>query len=415
MIEAFYITDFVLVLVFCLCYAFQFAYLLVPFIKKLPPHKSASEHKFAVLICARDEEDVIADLISAIDGQDYPGELITTVVIADNCKDGTAALARSLGSVVYERFSDKEIGKGYAIDHGLSMLDADYGEGYFDAYIVFDADNVPEPDFISEINKSFSDGYDVITSYRNTKNFGDSWLSGGAGIWFLRESKYLNGSRFRIGACPQVSGTGFLFSERIKKELGGWPFHTLTEDYEFTCHSVVSGKRFGYCEEARFYDEQTSTFRASWNQRLRWCRGGLQSFAKYKGGLAKGLFSKRFLSCYDMIMSLAPAYALSIIACVVNAVFIAVLLISGRGVGETLIAPAILALAAYLLAFVQGAATVATEWKRISARPIKKILYTFTFPIYLMTFVPIAAVALFKKNVVWQNTRHGQSAKSKEK
>jgi cellulose synthase/poly-beta-1,6-N-acetylglucosamine synthase-like glycosyltransferase len=399
------VINIVICVMFLLCYAFQVAYSFIPFIKKLPKHKESVLHKYAVIICARNEEAVLSEIFDSLEKQDYPRELVTVAVVADNCTDATASVARARGAVVYERFNTSEVGKGYALDYGLSMLGRDFGEDAFDAFLVFDADNVLEYDFITEINKTFSDGYPVVTSYRNSKNYGESWLSAGSGLWWLRDSKYLNGSRMRIGACPQVAGTGFLFSNEIKKEYGGWPFHTMTEDYEFTCHSVVRGKRFGYCETARFYDDQEPTFRGAWNQRLRWSKGGIQSFAIYLKELVKGFFSNKFVACYDMAMSIAPAYFISMIACVVNVVGAAVLIALGNDVFGVLYLLMRTVVGAYLLLLTQSILTTATEWRNIKAKRWKKILYIFTWPIYIFTFVPIAAVATFKK-VEWKETKH---------
>ena len=413
------IINLVLGVLFLLCYAFQVAYLIIPFVKKLPPHKETSLHRYCIIVCARNEENVLPDLVESIKLQDYPAELISKVLVADNCTDKTADVGRALGITVFERFNKKQIGKGYALDYGLSKAAETFGEDYFDAFIVFDADNILTKNYVTEINKTFSDGYEVITCYRNAKNYGDSWLAAGSGMWFLRDSKYLNGSRMRIGACPQVAGTGFLFSNGIRKEYGGWPFHTMTEDYEFTCYSVIRGKKFGYCEQARFYDEQVSSFSQSWNQRLRWCKGGLQSFVLFWKQLAKGLFSRNFIPCYDMIMSIAPAYFISIIACLVNIVGVTVLICTGHDVLETLKSVGLLLAGAYFFVFVNSLITTITEWKHIKATTFKKILYIFTFPFYMMTFIPTAFIALFKKDVSWKPIRHtsasGDAAKEMQK
>lgn len=400
------IINLVLGVLFTLCYAFQFIYLIVPFVKKLPEHKESSLHRYAVIVCARNEENVIVNLVESIRGQNYPRELIDIILVADNCTDATADVGRSLGLTVYERFDNEKKGKGYALNYGLSKISETFGEDYFDAFIVFDADNILTETFVTEINKTFSDGYEVITCYRNAKNYGDSWLSAGSGLWFLRDSKYLNGSRMRIGACPQVSGTGFLFSNSIRKEYGGWPFHTLCEDYEFTCYSVIRGKKFGYCEEARFYDEQVTGFVQSWNQRLRWCKGGLQSFVLFWKQLIRGLFSRKFVACYDMIMSVAPAYFISIIACIVNIVGVVVLICTGHGVWESVLPVIYLIGGAYGLVLIHSVITTVTEWKHIKTTTFKKILYAFTFPFFLMSFVPICFVAIFKRNVTWTPIHH---------
>ena len=88
-----------------------------------------------------------------------------------------------------------------------------------DAFIVFDADNIVDSNYVSEINKTFNNGYQVITSYRNTKNYGDNWISSGYGLWFLREAMYLIQPRWKIGSSCGVSGTGFYFQAKFLKNV----------------------------------------------------------------------------------------------------------------------------------------------------------------------------------------------------
>ena len=99
----------------------------------------------------------------------------------------------------------------------------------YDGYFVFDADNLLDPQYISQMNKVFSSGARAVTSYRNSKNFGDNWITAGYGLWFLRESEYLNRPRDVLGTSCAVSGTGFLFSQQLLEELGGWNYFLLTE------------------------------------------------------------------------------------------------------------------------------------------------------------------------------------------
>ncbi len=74
-------------------------------------------HRFAVLVAARNEEAVIGQLIESIQMQDYPSELVDVYVVADNCDDSTASVAREKGAFVYERFNKVHVGKGYAFSH----------------------------------------------------------------------------------------------------------------------------------------------------------------------------------------------------------------------------------------------------------------------------------------------------------
>ena len=135
--------------------------------------------------------------------------------MADNCTDKTADCARQAGAVVWERFNKEEVGKGYALDFLLNQIKKTYPDDPFDGYFVFDADNLLDENYVAEMNKTFSDGHEIITSYRNSKNFGDNWISAGYGLMFLREAKYLNNSRMLLNTSCAVSGTGFMFSRRI--------------------------------------------------------------------------------------------------------------------------------------------------------------------------------------------------------
>lgn len=137
------------------------------------------------------------------------------------------------------------------------------GQAPLHRFAVLTADNVLDRNFFATLNVTFSWGYDIVTCYRNSKNYGDNWISAGYGLWFLRESRYLNQAR----------------------QGGGWPFHLLTEDIEFTIDNVVRGVKIGYCPEAILYDEQPVDFRQSWAQRLRWSQGYLQVFRRYGGCL----------------------------------------------------------------------------------------------------------------------------------
>ena len=169
------------------------------------------------------------------------------------------------------------------------------------------------------MNATFSQGYDVLTSYRNSKNFGSSWVSACYSIWFLRESRFLNYPRMLLRTNCAISGTGFLVSSRIIEENGGWPYFLLTEDIEFSVCCALRGWRIGYCDEAMVYDEQPVSMRQSWRQRMRWSKGFYQVNARYALKLLGGCFTgKRRFSCYDMLMTIAPCMLLTLITVVVN-------------------------------------------------------------------------------------------------
>jgi cellulose synthase/poly-beta-1,6-N-acetylglucosamine synthase-like glycosyltransferase len=397
-------------------YCYQMIYVLVGlFGDRKKNDRSAlavrKQHKFAVVIAARNERAVIGELIRSIKNQNYPAELLDTIVVADNCTDDTAQVARDAGAIVYERFNKEQVGKGYALDYLFKHIYADYPDAGYEGYFVFDADNLLDENYVAEMNKIFDGGYRIITSYRNSKNYGSNWISAGYALWFLREARFLNNSRMQLNSSCAVSGTGFLISDEIVRENNGWKHHLLTEDIEFSIDSVIHGEKIGYCEKAKIYDEQPVTFKQSWTQRMRWSKGFYQVLGKYGMDLIKAMFNKdrSFLSCYDMFMTICPAMFVTLFAIVING-GILIASVMDPAASQMLIDTAARSVAFafinfYLILYVMGILTTITEWKQIKCPPVKKILYTFTFPLFIFTYVPISIAALFKK-VEWKPIHH---------
>lgn len=392
-------------ILFLAFYAYQLLYIPVALAPRRKKPAAPPLRRYAVLISARNEEAVIAQLLDSISQQDYPADLVVPFVVADNCTDATARVARDAGAVVYERFDKQHVGKGYALNFLLQQIRDTWGDQYFDGYFVFDADNLLQSDYISRMNEVFGEKYQIVTSYRNSKNFGDNWISAGYALWFLRDAAFLNAPRHRLGISCVVAGTGFLFSREIMLRCGGWPFHTLTEDTEFTVHSIIQGERIGYCGEAEIFDEQPTRFSQSWRQRMRWSKGYLQVLLKDGGRLFAGLLGRNSLSCFDMIMSILPAMALTLISVFVSALVTVLQLIAGQDVLPLITTSLVSFIPAYFLLLLVGTITTVTQWRHIHTSAAKKVLYTFTFPLFMLTYIPICVAAVFSK-VEWKPIEH---------
>ena len=385
MLELISYFNFVLALTISAAYFYQLVYLMYGLVSLRKPwiFVAQKQHRYAVMISARNEEEVIGELIGSLTSQNYPRELLDIYVVADNCTDDTAGAARRAGATVYERFDTVHKGKGYALGYLLHELKADIGESGYDGFFVFDADNIIDPNFVNEMNKVFDTGdYQALTSYRNSKNFADNWISAGYGLWFMREARFLNFPRMLIGTNCAISGTGFLISAEVVQQNGGWPYHLLTEDIEFSANCALKGQRIGYCETAVLYDEQPVTFKQSWDQRLRWSKGFYQVDFMLLTLVMLAMNLMLLVTCFT-----EPAYiARRIFHEASGAVISAIVMF-------------------YISLFTFGAATTITEWKKIAATTKQKIFYTFTFPLFLFTYVPIAIVALVRK-VEWRPIKH---------
>lgn len=374
--------------------------------KRKPTVKIADEqNRYGILISARNEETVIPHLIKSITRQKFPQENLTIFVVADNCTDHTATCALSAGAIVYTRQSTTQIGKGYALDFLIKQIENDYKLDTFKGFFIFDADNLLDEHYIAEMNKLINTGYPILTSYRNSKNYGSNWISAGYALWFLREAKFLNGVRMWLGTGCAISGTGFFVSTKIIQENGGWPFHLLTEDIEFSVYSAIKGNRIGYCETAIFYDEQPETFAQSWKQRMRWTKGFYQVFGKHGLSLIKSMLLERNFFAFDMFMTVLPGMVITAVTMSLNVLIILIGYSSGVDVFPVLRLFVSSLITFYLLLFTVGLVTTTTEWHRIHCPKWLKVLYLFTFPIFMMTYMPIAIVAMFVK-VQWKPISH---------
>lgn len=398
--------NFLMAALFVACYCYQAVFAVVRLLKKRRTFTAQKLCRYAVLIAARNESSVIAQLVESIHGQEYPSDLVDVYVVADNCTDDTAAIAAAHGARVFERQNKMQVGKGYALRFLLEKIQENYPQEHYDGFFVFDADNLLDPHYIEEMNKVFSNGNQVVTGYRNTKNFGDNWITAGYGLWFLRESEYLNQPRDYLGTSCNISGTGFLVAKDLLDEVGGWDYFLLTEDLEFTADLVSRGKKIAYCHDAVFYDEQPTSFKQSVIQRSRWVKGYLQVVAKRGGSMAKTMLSEGSFSCYDMLMCAIPAVVITVISIVLNGIMLVVGITSARReMGVFFMSLTASAINSYATMYLMGILTLITEWKRIHCSKGKKIAYSFTFPFFVFSFGLAMLLAVFG-NIEWKPIKH---------
>ncbi|WP_242941676.1 glycosyltransferase family 2 protein [Parasporobacterium paucivorans] len=395
-------------------YSYQLIYIFIAFKAKREKKREEKEvtfRRYAVIISARNEGMVIGELIKSIKNQKYPQDLVDIFVVADNCTDNTASASSNAGAIVRERFNADQVGKGYALDFMMKIIEKEYSYKKYAGYFVIDADNLLDENYIAEMNKSFGRGYRILTSYRNSKNYDQNWISAGYSLWFLHEAEYLNLPRMTINASCAISGTGFLLDAELIRSNGGWVHHLLTEDIEFSACQIIKGEKIGYCRNAIIYDEQPVTFTQSWNQRLRWAKGFYQVFAKYGRDLVRGIFKgkRNGFSCFDMTMTIMPGMLISSISIMAYAGVCLAGIFDMYSVNEIIhtTTKALLGSSVwyYCMIFMLGFITTLTEWKKIHCSGWKKVAYMFTFPLFMFTYVPISVVALVK-DVKWKPITH---------
>ena len=258
----------VLIWVINIFWVYQFIISVTSLIKfKEKPLLMNKKHRFIIALPANNEETVIGNLIKSLQMQDYDKELFDIYVIADNCTDNTAKIARENGAIVYERFDETKKTKGYALNWFLSKMKIKKDD--YDALLVFDADNIVDKNFLNVMNKKLCQGEVLVQGYRDIKNPTDTWVSGGYAIFYWTMNRLYHLARYNMGLSPLINGTAFM----VKWDLlidEGWNTKTLTEDIEFALINISKGVKLGWAKDAIVYDEQPLTFKESWKQRERW-------------------------------------------------------------------------------------------------------------------------------------------------
>ena len=370
------------------------------------PLKINKNHKFMAIIPAHNEEAVVANLVNSLKAQDYPKELLDIYVIADNCTDNTAEVAKNAGAIVYERFDSTKKTKGYAMQWFLKQKIEENAP--YDAFCVFDADNVAMPDFIKNMNKKLCQGEEVVQGYRDIKNPTDSWVAAGYALFYWTMHRFYHLARYNIGLSPLLNGTGFMVKFDVVKP-NGWQTKTLTEDIEFSLINICEGRKLGWATDAIVFDEQPIGFKQSWTQRMRWSVGHIQCFKLYTKQLAKNTIKNKKMITFDGLLYMMgmPLLIMSLSLILLN-----VIMYAGNGItAKAFIFDIIKYIATTVIATPLSAVLTLILDKRKIKPMLKGIL---CYPLFLGSWILINIKALIKPETTWEKIDHVRSVKVEE-
>lgn len=354
---------------------------------------------FALIVAAHNERAVIAQLIDNLRELKYPRELYDIFVIADNCSDDTAEIARNHGAIVHERFSEEGRGKGFAMEW---MFDRLFKlERQYDAVAVFDADNLVHPNFLLEMNNRLLKGDKVIQGYLDAKNPYDTWVSGTFAIAFWVIDHVWHLAKTNIGLSSVLGGTGMVITTDVLKK-NGWGATCLTEDMEFTMKSLCDGIKTTWAHDAIVWDEKPLTFKASWNQRKRWAQGQFDVAHRYIPRMLREGIRRRDIRILDGCLHLIQPHFM-----IISTLFI-VLSYVQMGLGRQFFTniytflPAelftIITLGQYLLPVI--------ILLKLNVKP-KAWLYLLLYPVFIYSWIPIIFLGFIHRNEhEWSHTQH---------
>lgn len=368
--------------------------------KRLP--EPTQNHKFAVLIPARNEEAVIANLVQSIQRQRYPAGLLDVYVIPNNCTDNTKQAAEQAGAFTIE--PDCPIkSKGEALSFAIDYL---LKKGDYDAFCVFDADNLVHPDFFVEMNRALCAGAQVAQGSRDSKNPYDTAVSTSYSIYYWMVDLFYNRARSAINLSAIISGSGFVFTTDLMRRWGGWHTVTLAEDIEFSLQCALQEEKIVCVPEAVVFDEQPVRFGDSIRQRHRWVSGLFQGLYGYGKKLCSGVFIRHSALCLDMLLFfIISIMQISFVVGYLFAIVINILMNINRGAFDlsylgftTLVSfgsPYIcFGFVAFLCILFQKK-NIKKAWKGI-----------FFYPLFIMSYLLITIRCTFRLDTEWQVVRH---------
>lgn len=399
-----YIFDYImipmqLIIVFFTLYYFFIAFFGI--VKRREEKILTPKHTFAVIVAAHNEEQVIGQLVENLQVLKYPRELYDIYVVADNCKDKTAHIAKNAGAIVYERFNSEQRGKGYAMEWMFEKLFALPKQ--YDAVVVFDADNLVDTNFLLEMNSRLCKGEKVIQGYLDAKNPNDTWISGTFAISFWVVNHIWHLAKYNLGLSSVLGGTGMCISTDILKKFG-WGATCLTEDMEFTMKTLLIGIRTTWAHDAIVYDEKPLTFMQSWKQRKRWAQGHFDVASRYIPKLIVEGIKRRDIRLLDGVIHLVQPHFLLLSTTFVLLNYIYYITPFYTNI-LFLILPIevwrIIAIGQYLFPIIV-LAKIRASWKTW--------FYSIFYPLFIYSWIPITFLGFLHRNDrSWSHTPHTRS------
>lgn len=406
--EYLYILKQALIWVLTAFWCYQFVISLCALVKlKDKPYLVNKNHKFMAIIPAHNEEMVVANLIESLKNQTYDKNLYDIYVIADNCTDKTAEVARKAGAIVYERFDNAHKTKGYALQWFLKQKIAENAD--YDAFFVFDADNIVDKNFIKNMNKKLCQGEEVVQGYRDIKNPTDNWITAGYALFYWTMHRMYHLARYNIGLSPLLNGTGFMVKFDVVKP-NGWETQTLTEDIEFSLKQIIQGRKLGWATDAIVYDEQPVGFKQSWSQRSRWTVGHIQCLSEYTKPLAVAVKEHKTVMNFDGLLYMIGSIPMFILTGVLVIINFVMYILGGMSTPDLIVNCIRYLLPTFLLPIFVG---IIIMW--LDKRPIKPMIKGLVlYPLFLGSWLLINFKCLFIRDTKWEKIDHVRDIKIKD-
>lgn len=386
-------------------------------IKRIP---AIDKRKIGIVIPARNEYLVVGELFDSIAKQDYDKRFFDVFVVVKEHDDPTIELASRYGYQVTT--IDTQTCKGEALDGFFKTLSEEqFAE--FSAFVIVDADGVVAPDYLTELNNALEYPVDIFVTRKLAKNFLKgkvyrSVYSNCAALTWPMLDDMGNAFRTQKGLPLNLCGQGLMVRCGVIRKLGGWPYRTMTEDYELKLDGIIlKGFTSAYYPHALLYTEEAIGYRENFSRRVRWLTGYSQCASKYKRQIVKQVKRNKRLSGgereYFFGISCYAIYLIATICIMLTGVAFAIYYaVVGSNLWlnafvELSVAP-IIALYLLLLVYTLVALYVSRDaFRLITLRErLAMVLYNPLYILeYLGAYIKGRCNILFKKKILWKPTK----------
>lgn len=361
------------------------------------PQKEKNGHNYAILIPARNESLVIEKLLISIENQTKKIKPEDVYVIVETKKDKTVSIVeKHKMTIVYRKNLNKKR-KGFALDDAIKEILKSNKK--YDAYFIFDADNILDKNYIKEMTKRFDEGYDIGIGYRNTKN-SKNLVSAASALTFSMINTIGNKRKSKYTNNLIISGTGYYIKGTIIESWKGFPFNSLTEDYELSLYSILNNLTTTYNDSAIYYDEQPEIFDVTITQRSRWVKGYFDARRNYIHKIRKSISKKdkNYASKITALIGVNPLITLII-------GILLLLIDSITSFKNFIISLLIIFILIYITLMIFTYIIIKKEENKLDIK-VSKILLIFYNPFYLLSYIYCLYIAITKKDLGWQEIKH---------
>ena len=361
------------------------------------PQKEKNGHNYAILIPARNESLVIEKLLISIENQTKKIKPEDVYVIVETKKDKTVSIVeKHKMTIVYRKNLNKKR-KGFALDDAIKEILKSNKK--YDAYFIFDADNILDKNYIKEMTKSFDEGYDIGIGYRNTKN-SKNLVSAASALTFSMINTIGNKRKSKYTNNLIISGTGYYIKGTIIESWKGFPFNSLTEDYELSLYSILNNLTTTYNDSAIYYDEQPEIFDVTITQRSRWVKGYFDARRNYIHKIKKSISKKdkNYASKITASIGVNPLITLII-------GILLLLIDSITSFKNFIISLLIIFILIYITLMIFTYIIIKKEENKLDIK-VSKILLIFYNRFYLLSYIYCLYIAITKKDLGWQEIKH---------